>query len=164
MAAADSFAAVRKFQDIRKKTDSRGNIGDDVTALVKGPRNYKLITGIVVKYRSDAGRYVLDTDGNEWSVDGSDVRKYVETVTDNQAHENYLTIEHFAALIDAKPHNSRRIGASVAILTKDDEKNPVIKYGLISSAFPSNNGSCYHVTHRDGTTTEYVNSAHITGI
>lgn len=164
MAVADSFAAVRKFQDIRKKTDSRGDIGDNVTALVKAPRSYKLITGIVVKYRSDAGRYVLDADGNEWSVDSSDVRKYVEITENDQAHENYLTIEHFAMLRDAKPHNSRSIGASVAILTKDDEKNPVIKYGLISSAFHANNGSCYSVTHRDGTTTDYVNHDHVASI
>jgi len=164
MSVSESFRAVREFQDLRKKTSARGDVGDSVTALVKAPRGYKLITGIVVRYRSDAGRYVLDTSGQEWSVDSSDVRKYVPVTEEDTAHENYLTIEHFSMLRGNQIHNSRSIGASVAILTKDEEKNPVIKYGLISSAFHANNGSCYSVTHRDGTVTDYINHDHVAGI
>jgi len=169
--AHPSFEAVREFQEIRERTNKRGDIGDSVSILASetknGQKTYKILTGIVTAYRSDAGRIVLDYNGKEHSVSSSDVRKYIRLIEKpkpDQAHENYLTVEHFAMLQDAKPHNSRNIGASVAILTKDDEKNPVIKYGLISSAFHGSNGSCYSVTHRHGTTTDYVNSDHVASI
>lgn len=172
--AHPSFEAVSEFQEIRKRTNERGNIGDSVSILISEEKFdvkvYKIVTGIVVKYRSDGGRIVLDWNGKERSISGEDVRKYIRLIVKpkpDQAHENYLTIEHFASLKEnedfvqaqSKGFILREVGVSVAVLVTVDDK-PTIKYGIISGCFHGNNGSNYHVMHRDGTESRYVSHGH----
>lgn len=164
--AHPSYAAVKEFNDIRKRTDKRGDIGDSVSILVSEEKNgqkvYKILAGIVVRYRSDAGRIVLDWNGKEHSVSSADVRAYIRLVEkkEDTAHEDYLTIEHFGMLKENEEFTIRTIGKSVVILTKENGR-PWIKHGLISYVGHCNSGTYYHVTHRDGTVTEYVNHDHL---
>lgn len=167
--AHPSFEAVREFEEIRKRTNKRGDIGDSVSILAteekNGQKSYKILAGIVVRYRSDAGRIVLDYNGKEHSVSSSDVRAYIRLIEkkEDTAHENYLTIEHFGMLKDNEEFNIKKIGQSVVVLTTENDR-PWIKNGLISYIGHSNSGSYYSITHRDGTVTEYVRHDHIVSV
>ncbi len=149
----ESFDAVKRFQEIRKSTNEIGHVGDTVTALthtiVKGKSEYRIVTGIVVMYRSDAGRVVLDESGTEHSLSTSDVRKYVAP-KENPAHEDYLTTERFREIkAVAKGIGIYDAGDSVAALI--DDGSPKLVFGNIyGDAYNPSTGIHYKIITRDG--------------
>jgi len=152
MGNSASFDAVRRFQKIREATNEIGHVGDDVSALVKVGAAYQVITGIVVRYRSDAGRIVLSENGTEYSLSSSDVRKYVEVTEETPAHEDFLAVSHFRELKDAQEGPSiYTIGESVAVLLSNTNTCSVVYGKVYGTAYNSQTGIKYMVVTREGT-------------
>lgn len=148
-----SFQAVRDFQKIREASNDTGKIGDDVQILVKINNAYKIVRGINMRYRSDAGFYVLAENGAEHSMDRHNVRKYVPPVTeDTPTHEEYSALDHFHKLSEAD--KSIRIfnpGDSVAALVDTYGEPLSVVYGKVyGSAYSELTGIHYKVITREG--------------
>jgi len=152
MSENPSFRAVRDFQDIRKITNKAGDIGDDVSALVPYGKGYKIVTGIILKYRSDAGRYVLTEDGTEYSVDHSNVRNHVYVPSASApVHSEFEVMEHFHMIRKGSPRagDPYDMGESVAALLASDTESTIV-HGRLYGSDQTSRGITYKLVTREG--------------
>lgn len=87
----------------------------------------------------------------------------VEMVKDNSedaAHEDFLTIQHFGMLREAAPIKAKTVGASVAVLVQEHGRFKVV-HGLIYGSEHFSSGTVYHVILRDG---KKINDAHVSHV
>lgn len=150
-----SFDAVKRFQEIREASNDSGKVGDDVQILVKINNAYKVVRGVNMRYRSDAGFFVLDENGAEHSMDRYDVRKYTPVVGEFEtpAHGEYLTVENFHKL-SAGDKSSRIFnpGDSVAALVDEFPEPLKVVHGKVyGSAYSERTGIFYKIITREGT-------------
>lgn len=90
----------------------------------------------------------------------------VEMVKDDSedaAHEDYLTLEHFKMLANEGRGKLRYIGTTLAFLHYH-EKVLTISYGLILSMHSTAHGMQYDILTRAGKTVSNVNHTHTTVI
>lgn len=82
----------------------------------------------------------------------------------DRAHNNFLTVEHFAELRENGPVNVFKIGMSVAFLHDDDE-NVTIYFGRLSgSEYRGDKGMRYKLVTREGHKWRNIDPAHLAAI
>ena len=86
----------------------------------------------------------------------------VETVQDNdetKAHEDFLTVEHFAMLKENGPILPKDIGSTVAVLVTENDMFKIY-HGRIYGSLYDPSGMYYSVVTRDGLKIENVYMTH----
>lgn len=146
-----SFDAVKRFQQIREATHVVGKVGDDVTALVKVGTSYRIVQGVIITYRSDAGRIVLDESGKEHSLSQENVRKYTEVTDNGPAHPEYDVVAHFHMIKEGHPRSGYgfNIGETVAALLATDSESKIV-FGRLYGNTYDKYGIRYKLVTREG--------------